>query len=127
MSSGRPGCMEGGVKRPKPPPHPPRQTVPEVQQERAIVRDNRGPSDTHRNVVIGVTLLTLVVLFTTFFWLAIWIAGVVNPPEAGWSLDEGVEVVTLGDYLTFGRIAIAVVVSVILSGMTWIVADNAID
>lgn len=50
-----------------------------------------------------------------------------NSSRPGWSLDEGVEIVTLDDYLTFGRVAIAVVTSVILSGMTWIIADNAID
>jgi hypothetical protein len=119
--------MEGGVERPKPPPRPQRETVPEVQQDRVIVGDYAGPSGTHRNVVIGVTLLTLLVLFATFFWLAIWIAGVLNPSEAGWSIDNGVEIVTLDDYLTFGRVAFAVVAGAILTALTWMVADNLID
>lgn len=103
MSSSRPEWMEGGVKRPK---QPPRHLVPESPQARVVI---------HRNVVIGVTLLALVTLFSLFFWLTIVILRLVNTPDP-----------FVGD-LTWGRVLIATFVGALLAALTWSVADNAID
>lgn len=107
MSSSRPEWMEGGVRRPKPQARP---LVPEVPQERVVVQ-----GATHRNVVVGVTLLALVTLFSLFFWLTIVVVGLINPPDP-----------FAGD-LTWGRVLIAAVAGALLSALTWSIADSAID
>jgi hypothetical protein len=107
MCSSRPEWMEGGVRRPK---AQARTFVPEAPRERVVVQ-----GATHRNVVVGVTLLALVSLFSIFFWLTIVLVGLVNPPDP----FEGV--------LTWGRVLIATVAGAFLSAMTWRIADSEID
>lgn len=103
MSSSRPEWMQGGVRRPK---SPPRTFVPEVPQERVVV---------HRNVVVGVTLLALVTLFSLFFWLTIVVLRLVNTPDP-----------FAGD-LTWPRVLVATVAGAFLSALTWSIADSAIE
>lgn len=103
MCSSRPDWMEGGVKRPKP---QPRTFAPEVSQERVVV---------HRNVVVGVTLLALVTLFSLFFWLTIVVVGLINPPDP------------LAGDLSWPRVLLATVAGALLSALTWSIADSAID
>ena len=129
MSSQRPGWMDGGRKRPKPPPSQPARVAqprPDRPAERIVVEVPDGPG-THRNVVIGVTLLAIMSLFSVFFWIGIGIANVVMPPEAGWSLGGGVELITLSDYLTFGRLAVGVATGALGTFAAWMIADSVMD
>jgi hypothetical protein len=82
----------------------------EITQERVVVQ-----GATHRNVVVGVTLLALVILFSLFFWLTIVVVGLVNPPDP------------FAGALIWGRVLIATVAGAILSTMSWRIADSEID
>jgi hypothetical protein len=97
--------MEGGFKRPKAQARP---FVPEVPQERVMI---------HRNVVVGVTLLALVALFSAFFWACILIMSVINPPDL-FAGESG---------LSWIRVLLAIGGGTGLTKLTWVIADDAIE
>ena len=72
----------------------------------------------------GVVIIATLLLLSTWFWLAIWLLGVVNPPEAEELL--AVEVLTLDDYLSSGRVFLAAVASIGLTVATWAITLNLV-
>lgn len=66
----------------------------------------------------GVIILATLALLSVWFWAAIWVMGILNEPEPTTTL-VGVEVVTFDDYITGGRVLIAVAVAAFLSALTW--------
>lgn len=83
---------------------------------------------THRNVVIGVTILAVLALFNVWFWTGIGVVNVINPPEPDivfGSTSEGI--ITLDDYLSGGRIFIGLVVGVIGSAVSWAITDSIVS
>jgi hypothetical protein len=83
-----------------------------------------GPLSAQAITAAGVVIIATLMLLASWFWLAIWLFGVVNPPEAEEFL--AVEVLTLDDYLSSGRVFLAVVASTALTVATWAIALNIV-
>ena len=79
---------------------------------------------THPRVVAGVMLIASLMLFSTVFAIAIFLFGVVNPPEYG--LEDGYRVVdvVLSDYFTRTRVLIAGVVALVATVGFWIASGD---
>jgi hypothetical protein len=117
MSVERPHWMEGGTKRPtsqKVPFTPPQYT----EKQATIVQPG-----THRNVVIGVTRLAVLTLFSAFFWAGIGLSAAFIPVD----VEDRLLGPTLADYLTPGRIIMGVATGVIGTIVAWVIADSFID
>jgi hypothetical protein len=82
---------------------------------------------THRNVVIGVTILRLISLFSIFFWMGIWLSTVINPPELTLSQVRGGEITFWNDYLSGGRVFMAAVIGIAGTVSVWAIADSVIE
>lgn len=109
MGSERPYWMEQDAK--KRPPAPKRPIPPAPPPP--------SPPSTHRNVVVGVTILAGLSLFSLFYWVGIVVAGWISPPAG--------PIVFLEDYLTFGRSVVGVVTGTIGTIAVWQIVDSAID
>jgi hypothetical protein len=86
--------------------------------------ETHGQLPTQAITAAGVVIIATLLLLSTWFWLAIWLFGVVNPPEAEEFL--AVEVLTLDDYLSSGRVFLASVASIGLTVATWSITVNLV-
>jgi hypothetical protein len=82
---------------------------------------------THRNVVVGVTILAGLALFNVWFWTGIAMINAINPPEPSFVLgSSGDGVLTFADYLSNGRLFIGFVAEAVGTVVSWAIADNVI-
>ena len=109
MGSERPYWMQQDAK--KRPPQPKRPIPPAPPRPE--------PPRTHRNVVVGVTILAMLSLFSIFYWVGIMVAAWISPPSG--------PVIYLADYLTFGRSLVGLIFGVLGTGVIWQIFDSAID
>lgn len=120
--SDRPGWMEGGTKK------PPRAASDAIKNRPLppAVQQEDAPT-THRNVVVGVTILAVTSLFSTWFAVTFGVVSAINPPQLTVREIIDGEFITIDDYFTFGRIAICFAVSVLLTFVSWHIVDSAVD
>lgn len=100
----RPAWMEGGT---------PKTTRPSAANSRPIIIEDAAPTTTHRDVVVGVVILTTLALLSTFFWLG-FVATLVIVPAHGAALTDG------------WRLAVSAVVAIVGSVLAWKVADGLV-
>lgn len=77
----------------------------------------------HRNIVVGVTAIAIVVLFWGFFTLAIVVASAANPPEPSLTMQGEQARVGIEDYFSPGRLVVGVIAGVIGSLALWAWVD----
>lgn len=91
-----------------------------MDEQRIVIETSDLPT-THRNVVVGVTILAALALFSTFFAISIIAMATIAPPESSFTISEGLELVTVGDYFTPIRLLVATAASVVA---VWIIFDR---
>ncbi len=109
LGSERPQWMQSDLQKRPPQPKRPILTAPPPPER----------PRTHRNVVVGVTILTMLSLFSIFYWVGIMVAAWISPPSGS--------VIYLADYLTFGRSLVGLIFGVLGTGVIWQIFDSAID
>jgi hypothetical protein len=80
--------------------------------------------ETHRNVVIGVTILAILAMFGAFFTVGIVVIGMIDPPESSITIEGGLELVTMDDYFSLPRLGGAMVVALFGSAGLWALVDR---
>lgn len=80
--------------------------------------------ETHRNVVIGVTILAILAMFVTFLMIGIVAIGIIDPPESSITIEGGLELVTIEDYFSLPRLGGGLVVALFGSATLWALVDR---
>ena len=62
-----------------------------------------------------------------FFWLGIGVAAALNPPEAEVSLAGDIELVTVGGYLSLGRLTVGEVFRIVGTEVARALVDGAVS
>lgn len=120
MSTERPSWMEGGapkVKQPRSPLSPSSHTAQNIR----YAEERRPVSTTHRNVVVGITILAAMALLSTWFWLGFLVSVIAAPPRIEFFSGSS------GDYWSIGRLFFCLVVSILGSLATWHAVDNMVE
>lgn len=99
----RPAWMEGGTKRPPAP----------APSNRPIIIEDAAPTTTHRDVVVGVVILAVLALLSTFFWVGFAVTLVIVPAD-GAALADG------------WRLGVGAVVAIVGSVLAWKIADGLV-
>lgn len=73
---------------------------------------------THPNVVVGVTIIAVLMLFQTFFWISLVAFGFLFPVETGRLAP------VLADYASLSRIAGALGTSAVITAVVWAVMSE---
>lgn len=115
----RPFWMQGGNPKPKQPPRSAGINPLTPQASPQVIER----ATTHRAVVVGVTLIAVMVLFSTFFWVGVGISTVIAPIDA----SDRFAGVGVDAYLTGGRIILGIITGVLGTVVAWLVADSIID
>lgn len=78
---------------------------------------------THPNVVAGITVLAVLAIFSTAFWIVWGIFVVLNPPEASYESpfvgSGSIAVVALADYFTMSRVGLPAVIAAAITFLVW--------